>query len=467
MAPVRPFPSIFIRSPDHSGRCSVVGFTAHGVAVTGPVRLYSGVSPTRLPTLMFAVRASAPVFKVKLFDNVELDLAGLAAAGSQPLVMVQSPGASIFHTRIDLLGTATWAAIAQGMPTTSSPTATPPYPVPLHQPASHHSTYATQARHPGCWGQQVWAAVGCHAQGWVLDLSLLDPYVPAAAPVCVECFQDSHCASRRGSNGFPTLTQQFYRCIDKPTNVTLDAESACPNSGMQCITNNLRLPSPVKTVALHLASRIISHHLHLPLSSSTHLLWAPAATHATRSWLWCWALALQATFGVSGGKISGKSLVSGVRHAGRLEWEIMRVDTLLRASLMFYTNGRSLACPLPIFRASEVGERGTASVGGTVTLRQLCPTPSLPFYVPTCVHSVAQWARVRANAPKAFPNLVLNEGISYLMAGFGPLNYGALSQVPELRDFLYVATQLVPALSGGKIPALQVSGSLLMQSAEH
>ncbi|GFH20624.1 hypothetical protein HaLaN_17775 [Haematococcus lacustris] len=100
----------------------------------------------------------------------------------------------------------------------------------------------------------------------------------------------------------------------QPTDVTLDAESACPNSGMQCITNNMRLPSP-------------------------------------------------ATLGASGGKIGGKSF-----------WEIMRVDTLLQASLMFYTN-------------------------------------------------------VKANAPKAFPNLVLNDGISYLMAGFGPLNYGALSKV--------------------------------------
>ncbi|GFH22575.1 hypothetical protein HaLaN_20057, partial [Haematococcus lacustris] len=30
-------------------------------------------------------------------------------------------------------------------------------------------------------------------------------------------------------------------------------------------------------------------------------------------------------------------------------------------------------------------------------------------------------------------------------------------QIPELRDFLYVATQLVPARSRGQIPALQMA----------
>ncbi|KAL6755035.1 hypothetical protein V8C86DRAFT_2685238, partial [Haematococcus lacustris] len=466
---------------------SIIRLTAHGVTVTGPVRLYSGLSPTWLPTLLFAVRAS----EVKLFENLELDLAGLAAAGSQPLVMVQTSGASIFHTRVDLMGTATWAGIAQGMPSTLrvaisplvasssrlnfrlqavndntfativitinptspplqlgsllsanvstalaahgvTPSASDPVVLTLSALATGAVTLAslrvgnTTLTHCNpsvpcpatteclpflniCYpntaprllglscsltGQSCLGPFRClqGQQVRVLDLGLFDPYVPAAAPVCVECFQDSHCASRRGSDGlpmicntgtraeqsvlsatvnsanawgFPTLTRQFYKCIDKPTDVTLDAESACPNSGMQCITNNMRLPSP-------------------------------------------------ATLGASGGKIGGKSF-----------WEIMRVDTLLQASLMFYTNGRSLACPLPIFRASEVGEKGTASV--------------------------------KANAPKAFPNLVLNDGISYLMAGFGPLNYGALSKIPELRNFMYVATQLVPSLSGGKIPALQMA----------
>ncbi|KAL6755012.1 hypothetical protein V8C86DRAFT_2684995, partial [Haematococcus lacustris] len=470
---------------------SIVGLAAHGVTVTGPVRLYSGLSPTRLPTLMFAVRASAPVFKVKLFDDVELDLAGLSAAGSQPLVMVQSPGASVFHTRMDLVGTATWAAIARSMPTTLRTAIAPliasssrlnfrlqavndntlativitinPTSTPLQlgsflstnvstalaahgvTPLASDSVVLTMSAiatgavslaslrvgnttlthcNPSvpcsapsaclpalniCYPNAAPRLLGlsCSATGQpclqpfrclqgqqvrVLDLSLLDPFVPAAAPVCVECSRDSHCASRRGSDGlpmicntgtraeqavlrttvnsanawgFPTLTRQFYRCIDKPRSVTLDAESACPNSGMQCITNNMRLPSP-------------------------------------------------ATFGISGGKIGGKSM-----------WEILRVDTLLRASLMYYTNGRSLACPLPIFTASEVGDRGTASI--------------------------------KVNAPKAFPNLVLNESISYLMAGFGPLTYGVLSRVPELRDFMYVATQLVPALSRGQIPALQMA----------
>ncbi|GFH15084.1 hypothetical protein HaLaN_11248, partial [Haematococcus lacustris] len=526
---------------------SVAGLAAHGVTVTGPVRLYSGVSPNQLPTLLFAVRASAPVFKVwqnvqqkaevKLFDNVELDLAGLAAAGSQPLVMVQSPGASVFHTRTDLLGTATWAAIAQSMPTmlrtaiaplvasssrlsfrlqavnddtlativiTINPTSTPlqlgsllstnvpsvlaahgvmqsagdpvvltmsamatgavtlaslrvgdtsegavqfprvahvhlsiMYPLHLLAPydfssPSRLSCLAAVLTHCNpsvpcsapsaclpalniCYPNTAPRLMGvsCNVTGQaclqpfrclqgqqvrVLDLSLLDPYVPAAAPVCVECFQDSHCASRRGSNGlpmicntgtraeqavlrstldsanawgFPTLTQQFYRCIDKPRDVTLDAESACPTSGIQCITNNMRLPSP-------------------------------------------------ATFGIFDGKIGGMNL-----------WDIMRIDTLLRASLMYYTNGRSLACPLPIFRASEVGDRGTASVGRAATLRQ-------------CYG----WGR---HAPPAC------HGRQLPASGFGPTNYRVLSQVPELRDFLYVATQLVPALSGGKIPALQMA----------
>jgi hypothetical protein len=38
----------------------------------------------------------------------------------------------------------------------------------------------------------------------------LDDLVPAIAPVCVECLDDSHCAGKAGSNGLPMVGARVY-----------------------------------------------------------------------------------------------------------------------------------------------------------------------------------------------------------------------------------------------------------------